>query len=425
MATLDDRSLSLVDRTVLNQFTGEEINIRELINMLVDSKHLDIVRVLRERDGPATPSYLNDRTSLSPPSIHRYLDDFTNLGWVKSDDAEYRLTGAGAIALKHTQECLEYVNRDDLAWLSRTKVNYPILQSFGEGPVRPDDLGSDPESPSRNRIRQIRREFESKGWVARTSQPVSEARNRASSRGPYQLTPIGHEVCGAFDNLEDEFFQIIDKCPCLRDIGPECGDLPAHALEGARLEVATRSDQYRLHHANLEAADREFDRCRSFSSFYKRDHIENHRPALKAGKQFEVISPKRSLDSQPEIPLKPLDIKYIVEWLMADNTSWYLYPEELPLGLAVFDEEFILISVKSLHAAGPDMSGAVYSTNDELIEWGLNLFERYRDQSTAPPPERLKTRFEEAIGNLQRTCDEVDIHEVKELIGIFMKSLRE
>lgn len=352
-------------REITNRYTNQRLVVPKIINALVDSgSQLNILRELSEH--PTTPAGLDERNIVSRKTAHSHLTTFANRGWSERNDEEYELTAAGVIVLRQSEDCLDTVGQKGLAALTRTPFNVRLLHTLNEESIRPSDLAGEERSPSRSRITQIRRNFEEHGWIQR-------------EQGLYGLTTAGEHAVRAYNSLASTIEQVIDKAPCLRFLPPECGDLPILALEEAEVIVRTGKAPYKATNKYISLADSGFHSLRSFNSFYDAKIAEAYLPAIKAGAEIEQISSPRMMT---EVPIgDPTYRKIAREGFRAKNCHWLIHRHELPIGLAIFDEDRVFIAPRDPTEVDPELSGTILSTNEEVVEWAIGLYERYREQS--------------------------------------------
>ncbi len=352
-------------REITNRYTDQRLVVPEIINELVDpGTQLNILRELSEHS--LTPAGLDDRQIVSRKTAHSHLTTFTDRGWSERNDGQYELTAAGAIVLRQSKECLDTVGQKGLAALTRTSFNVRLLCTLNDESIRPSDLAGEERSPSRSRITQIRHNFEEHGWIQR-------------EQGLYGLTAAGERALRSYNSLASTIEQVIDKAPCLRFLPPECGDLPVLAFEGAEMIIRTGKAPYKATNRYIKLAYSGFHSLRSFNSFYDAKIAEAYLPAIKSGTEIEQIS---SPEMITEVPIDdPTYRKIATEGFRAENCRWLIHRHELPIGLAIFDENRVFIAPRDPVAVDPELSGTILSTDEEVVEWATKLYECYRKQS--------------------------------------------
>ena len=360
---------------VINHLTGKRVSVRSIIDSILNTQRLNILHIVREQ--PITVSALQEHYSITRPTATKYLSGFADLGLVyQQSDKAYAITGGGAIALRILTEQLDRtdIDQDKLAEVARSSAKLSLLRAFAKNSSQSTTIEAFDSAFSRSTRTTHRRSFEKEGWITREG-------------GSYHLTPTGESVLDAYEELERSFEQLIDKAPCLRDLGPECEGLPVAELADAEQIIG------RIGSPSLEGVrkyDRlirsDFEYCRGLSSYYEAGYSRAYASAVEAGKEIEVVMTPKVLR---ELPFgKPTEWEPIKTQALSENCHGYLYPGSLPLGLAVFDEDIAVLGAPDPAEIELDeygVTGTIFTENEAVIEWGIDLFESYRRLSISEP----------------------------------------
>ena len=367
---------------------------QELIEQLTGGTRPNSVRPTRLlaaiREETISQAELADQTDVSRKTVNQVITELAEEGLITHAIDGYQLTGAGAIALRAYSETVEAVGDEQLALLANSANRRKILRKLQVRQERQADLVAMADLPSRSTVRRTLTTFEEHDLITR------------SDEGTYQLISAGEHLVQAYDQLEKTYEQVLEKVPCLRDLEPPCADLPAAALENERLVVGKPGNPLKEEDAYLEFLsdldETETERIRAFSSFYNTRYAEAFLPFMETGTQMDTISPDHALD---QIPTDRKDVQIVREGLAADNYHWYVYAGELPAGLVIFDDEWAVLGPKKPSEAST-VSGTVYVTDDEVIDWAIALFDAYLEDAH-PPMDHLRQQFRQAGANILET----------------------
>lgn len=364
--------------------------VRELTS---DQACTTVLKVINEDPGTATT--VGTRGDVSRQAAQTWLTTFHERRWIERDDNTYTPTGASAILQHQYERATDSVPADSLAYLARSAHRSSLLRAFDAAETAsPRDINrvvewEPDDGPSPSTISRTRAAFEDRGWLTRDT-------------GGYQLTNDGKSVVETYELLLIAIEQLIDKTPTLRDLDPGVADMPVWALEDARQVVATADTPFAAVNAYFELPEVDeltFDRLRGFSSFFDMRYARALEPAIDEGKDMKFIMPGSMLS---DLPTSGEEAQFAQKCMAAENIQSYMYPGTLPAGLAVFDRDRIALGARNPARANSEWSGTIYSTNDELIEWGLDLYDTYRADAE-PPLQYLLARMQKYGAELFRT----------------------
>lgn len=347
-----------------------------LLARFIPREHTETVPVISllelVRNESVSQVDIAEQSHLSRRAINRTVNEFTNIGLLKQTTDGYRLTGAGAIAHHQYTTATDEVDEKALRFCSDSQNRVSILEALQEHPARKADLAARSELPSRSTVGRAITVGEDLGLVT------------AGRRGDYTLTSYGETVLTTYSELKHAFEQLLVYAPCLQNIGVECADLPVGALDGARLverqETRQLIELFELaeYIASLDPA--EIDHIRLFSSFFNQQLSDAIAPLVQSDTRLDMISPASALGGMPTAEEAK---QHIAEGLEAENCRWYLYPGELPAGILIVDEEEIVIGPSTPDETG-DQSGNIYCSDPEAVEWAIEIYDEYYQESSEP-----------------------------------------
>jgi predicted transcriptional regulator len=325
-------------------------------------------------------SELANRFGASRKAINQQVNELVDKGFVAQTTDGYCLNGAGAIVLRRYTDTYEEIGTATLHFLATSKNRLSVLRSLQQHSARKAELASQDQLPSRSTIRRTIDTSEELALVTRTED------------GDYRLTEQGSTALQSYNALVQAFEQVIDKKDCLRNLEVECSGLPVRALEGERMVVGTPAKPLTQVTALIEFIESldetEVDHIRTFSSYFDLRISKAFNPLMGAETRIDTISPASALG---EIPTISEGAEHVKQGLDAENVHWKLYPGELPLGLLIVDDEWVVAGPKLVSNA-TEISGTVYSSNPEVVDWAIDLHETYA-RNSHDPLEHLLHKF--------------------------------
>jgi hypothetical protein len=358
--------------------TAHEL-VRHLANK--DSQIGDVAELLKSLQEPTTPKELAEQHSVKRETVHEVTDPLQPWGVERVDNGHRQITTAGEAARRTFGDAVDDIDADDLAWLAWSDNRGNLLKHVHtEGPVTAQETSTVEGLPEKRTVRRTFDEFEERGWVN------CEEQNRSRTLVA-RPTMDCERVADAHDELLTKMEQVIAKAPCLRDLGLECADIPLKALADAEMEEATPEYPFAVEKRARKLATTDFQYFRGLQSHWNGENAKAYLTAVKEGSEFEVVSPPLGLR---ELPTSPDEVKCVVEGLKAENYQWLMHPDKLPCSLAILDREQVVVGPRDPSTANNTRTGAIFSHNDDLISWALDMYETHRQQSEDP--------FEVSIG---------------------------
>ncbi|WP_332900390.1 transcriptional regulator FilR1 domain-containing protein [Haladaptatus sp. CMSO5] len=350
------------DRVATNPLTGERLVIRECISNLVDSARLDVLRTLDEQ--PMSPSAIHNRGLLTRQTASKHLTQFTERGLAKpaGDQGGYELTASGKLTLNALEDCLKEIDQEQLAALTRATHSLGLLQALSTGEARPRDLTDVAGSPSRATVQRALQTFETAGWTT-------------TAHGSNRLTPAGERVLTAYDELAVTIEQVMEKAPWLQRLSPTRADVPAHALEEAKVVESGPDSPGIVLGAALNLCDPRLKQFRALTSIFNPTLFRAYDALLKLGLAGEAI-----VDKSVGTHLHEAGLEHFLDDSSYDNFQIFRLDEPLTLGIGLYDDRKVAIGSYNERGDG-DHIAMLVSSDDALVKWGEQLYETYKAQA--------------------------------------------
>lgn len=350
-------------RVATNPLTDEQFIVREFISDLAGSTCLEVLRSLDEQ--PMTTSAIEDHGGVTRQTASKHLSQLSERGLTKSmSDGRYRLTAGGKTILDAFDVCLEEIDRDQLTNLTRSRHTIPLLQTISNGAARPNELvGINNSGPSRATVQRAIRMFETEGWCEGIS-------------GNYHLTATGERTVDAYDELSAILEQVIEKAPWFQRLSPSRTDIPVCELADAKLHVSSPNSPGIVLASALKLCDPRLDRFRVLTSIFNPTLFRAYDKLLKLGLKGEAV-----VDASLSDRLHEEEMEHFLDDSSYDNYRISSLDETLTLGIGIYDDKQIAIGAYNEAGAGEHIA-MLLSSNEAVIQWGIDLFESYRDQAT-------------------------------------------
>lgn len=330
----------------------------------------DLLAAVRERS--VSQRTLATQSNFSRKTVNQIINELIDVGLITEAECGYRLTGAGAITLYQYSEAIDEIGQDTLQFLGDSQNRMEILQALQNESARKADLAAHSELPSRSTVGRSITSAKERGLVSRTK------------TGNYMLTTRGKQAINTYERLMRAFTQILDKSVCLQNLGVECAELPAIALEGEKMVVGTPSNPLTQVTALIEFLESldstDVEHIRTFSSYFDLQISRAFLPLMKSNTRIDIVSPASALQ---QIPTATEAAEHVRHGLDAQNVHWYLYPGELPVGLMTVDREHVIAGPKTVSDA-TEISGTIYGSDPALSQWAVSLHESFSEDSYEP-----------------------------------------
>lgn len=353
----------------------------ELINHLANKDSQmgeagDITQVLKSAQEPIGPKELSETHPITREKVHEITEPLEPWGVESLQDGRREITTAGEIARRSYKEAIETINPDDLAWLARSENRGEILDELRTTGATSAKKLSEEVSADTRTIRRNYEQLDDRDWNVIDCEDRTRDRSKVAT-----LTMEGERVSRTYSDLLLKIEQVIDKAPCLRDLGLECANIPVKALAGEEMVEATPEHPLQIEKRVRKLSNVDFQHFRGFQSHWNGENAKAYHSAVRDGKQFEIVSPPLGLDA---LPTDAEEVKCVVEGLQAENYQWLMYSGELPCSLAILDRDQMVVGPRDPGTANRVRTGAVVSSNDKLIKWALKMYETHRQQTRDP-----------------------------------------
>ena len=360
-----DKLADYDEHKATNPLTDERLIVREAINELIDSAQLEVLRIVHERDCPSTPTDVANQGRMSRRTASSHFDDFLSQGLLNQAENtdKYQITAGGVFVLESVGDCLEELNREQIAFLTRSARSIQLLRTLSTNPATPGELAAETDSPSRTTIWRTFQAFTDNGW--------SEDRS-----GRYHLLPAGERALDAYDELEGMIEQAITKAPFLQRLSPDRMEFPTHALADAELVVSKPDSPGLVVGAALKLCDPRTKDYRTLISVYTPTLFRAYYNLVELGMHGAGIIDASVYDkiSQNE------ELHYLLDTSQYGHYNLSRLEESLTLGIALYDDRKVAVGAYNEVGKGQYVA-IIISSNDELVEWGTNVYNFYRRQA--------------------------------------------
>jgi predicted transcriptional regulator len=246
------------------------------------------------------------------------------------------------------------------AFLAGSSNRVRVLRALRERPGRGAELAERCSLP-RSTVHRCLDGFTTRGWARK-------------SGGDHRLTAAGALVLGAYEDLIGTVSITGDYEEFLRHLGEVARTLPVGTLPESTVVEATPENP----HATVEHYEQVFaavapKRMRGIVPIVSHVFNEASRPLVEGGVEMGVVIDEAVLDTAREA--YPAAHELGVE---SENFTIYVHPEAVSFGLAVFDDERVLVGAYD-DAGNP--RACLDGTDDALVDWAIGTYERYRREA--------------------------------------------
>ncbi|RJT04684.1 ArsR family transcriptional regulator [Halococcus sp. IIIV-5B] len=354
-------------RQVTNPLTGEQFDVQNGINTLVDSDRLDVLVAANELRQPTTPQQIANHIDKTRQSVSDHLQTLRKHGLITRHESGIERTAGGVLLAEYADECLENLSRDQLSYLTRSNngVNHRMstLATICEGEYRTSDL-SDAISttPSRSTVGRITENFIEFGWSTED----------ASVHRP---TPKAKEVLLAYDELANAVEQIVAKANWLQRLPPkDAAGLPVPALKNASVVASDSNRPDRVLWNALKLCDVNISQFRCVSSIYNPVLFEVYKQVLESGVDSESVL---DWSTYQEIEEKE-EVDYAADASQYENYEPRYLDFVHTLGVGLYDDRKAAVGAYNELGDGQHIA-MIITSDDELVTWATTLYEEYWD----------------------------------------------
>lgn len=251
--------------------------------------------------------------------------------------------------------------QERVAFLAGSPNRVRLLRELRERPGRGAELARRCSLP-RSTVHRCLDGLAARGWVEKES-------------GTHRLTTPGELVLSAYEELTETIRVSAEHGKVLTQLGDVGRTLPIGAISEATVIEATSENPYATIEHSIETFQSEaFDRMRTIVPITSRLLNEAGRPLVKANVDIEMVIDDEVLEtareSYPEAHQLGLD---------SENFTPYIHPETLTFGLTILDAERVLVGA---YDGKGNPRACLDGSNDVLIEWASETYERYREESS-------------------------------------------
>ena len=355
---------------VTNPLTDEELVVREVINGTIDTARLPLLQALRSLSNPIGQTDAAERANVTRQAASSHFAILRDRGFVNSHDGKTELTGGGTVFLRVLDDCLEVISLDGLLDLTRSNHAYTILRELERGPSRLNKLQTVVDSsPARSTLKRNLDNFERHGWCNETA-------------GSFQIESDGIQALNAYSELVAAVGQLIEKSTWFLRLPPEDATLPVQELADADLVASDSGSPGSVLWAALRLYDRKTSHFRALSSIYHPVLFFGHELMLDFGfdVEAEVILDLPTYFDAAENPYT----SHIVNDSYRERYQPLVLNHAHTLGIGIYDDRKVAIGAYNEHGRG-NHTVMIVSTNTRLVEWGVDLYESYREKSDRAP----------------------------------------
>ncbi|WP_323174752.1 ArsR family transcriptional regulator [Natrialba sp. PRR66] len=347
-----------------NPLTDEKLCVRSVINETVDSARLDVLRALSELSSPIAQINIAQQADISRQAVSNHLAVLRDRGFVNSHNAGIEPTAGGLLLLDVIESCLQTVSVEELSFLTRSEHPFGILQELERQPYRPSELQSAvSSSPSRPTIGRTLKGFVKYGWSL-------------DDGGPHRITSAGSHALNAYVDLITSVEQLIAKAPWLQRLPPEDATFPIQELADAELIISNPTHPSSVLWTALKLYDRKTSRFRGFCSIFNPILFHAYRGLLELGIESEAILDLPTYVEAAENP----QTQYVVSSSGYSNYRPLVLDDAHTLGIGIYDSRKVAIAAYNESGSGKHIA-MIVSSNEQLVEWGINLYDSYRERA--------------------------------------------
>lgn len=347
--------------------TDEKLNIRDVINEVVDTAQLAVLRSFSALSNPTTLTDLAEVTNISRQVVSSHLAILHNRGLVNRYEGGVELTAGGLTHCDAIEDCLQTVSVDALAFLTRSTHPLVLIEKLVERPSRLGEIQSTAnELPSRSTIRRILKQFIEYGWLE-------------TSRRQYRITSIGETVFTAYQKLATTTEQLIKKSPWLQRLPIEAATFPVEELDDADIVVSNPRNPASVLATCLKLYDRRVNQFRCLCSVYNPVLFHAYRGLLELDIEAEAI-----LDRPTAVKAaKNRGTRYAIQTGGQSNYRPLMLDEPQTIGIGLYDDRKVAVAAYNEQGSGRHIA-MIISSNDQLVEWSNDLYESYRAKAVCP-----------------------------------------
>jgi predicted transcriptional regulator len=344
--------------------------------------------VLRATCEPTTLADLTTTLSYSRETLTDAVEWYEEQGWIKEQAGQYVQTVIGAAIFPpladeeyrgegtapstspderadQRDEDKRETDQDDLKFIVNSRLRERMLRAESL-PTGSTPLATRYKTSPATALRTIS-SLTSKGWF--------EKRGTTHDR-----TFSGSQALDEFEGLLTVTEQALDKKECLHWLDPELADLPVRRLANAQTAVNDAEHIDAAEELFEELTSSEFDRYRGITTHVNNSAAKDFSPHIQNGVQAELLV---TPDVVKNLPVLGSTADMVKNGINATNFDMLIAPR-LPVSMSIFDDEVVFFGPRPEDIQN-DVSGVIVSADEKVVEWALDLYWSYREQSRQPP----------------------------------------
>ncbi|WP_227357269.1 transcriptional regulator FilR1 domain-containing protein [Haladaptatus salinisoli] len=346
---------------VQHPLIDEALTIRNVINEIVDSARLAMLRALRDLATPTTQTDIANHIDLSRQAVSPYLAGLQDHGFVRCSDSGAELTAGGKLLLEEMEKCLYSITDEQLSSVTRSAHPLILLQELTKSPYRLRDLQTTASNlPSKATIRRTLTEFVQYEWLEEDA-------------GQYRITAVGSDALQAYSELSTVVEQLIKKIPWLQRLPLDAATVPVEALAEADLSVSNPRSPASALLTCLDLYDPHIHKFRCMCSVYNPVLFHAYHGLLKLGIESEAILDWPTYEKAADNSRT----HYAVESERYDHYQPLVLEESQTMGIGIYDNRKVAIAAYNEAGDGNHIA-MIQSSDDRLVGWGIELYESFR-----------------------------------------------
>ena len=362
--------------TQTHPLSGRDLDIREVINEILDTKRLEILRAVNDLSLPTSQDDIASHAETSQKTVAKHLSELHEHGIVKIYRENIEPTAGGKLLFEAIEDCLTEITitRDEFAKLIRTETPISILSNLC-------------------REYQSIEEIHRRASVSATEETVKRQlkqfdkpdRDLADEKGhTYRITDTGERALLAYDNLSIAVGQIIEKAEWLQRLPLEDATVPVPELSDATVIASDTASPSNVLGAALRLCDVRVKQFRCVCSIYNPILFYAYKSMLDFGVEAEAILDwgsyvKADQDTGTDFAAHAKCEHYQPLYLEDSHT----------LGIGIYDDRKVAVGAYNERGEGKHIA-MIVSENPKIIEWAESLYDTYREMAHRPekkPPE--------------------------------------
>jgi predicted transcriptional regulator len=337
------------------------------------------------QDGVETPAALADSFLVSRKTVYRALNPLAECGAVIHSDGRYESTGLGAVLCRLCETALENqaVDYDTLGFLVGSENRLRLLEALREEPKTKAELATGDRTPSRATVHRTTGRFEEYDWI------------RPTESGQLELTDIGREAIEGFSELLESVQYAQQRAEFLYCCGDAVADIPLKGAAAAEMYEHTPVAPDRLRSVYQDLFDTELDRFRGLLSQVSLALADIGDSIIQSGTETELVITEPVLYN---LPTEGHYAEHVKRGLEAQNHTLliaYDY-EDFPVALGICDGTVMIGPATAARVPGNRPAGVIVGTDEELVEWAIEEYEKYRSEAS-PLSRHLLKRLKDAV----------------------------